>query len=113
MVQKEKRNFSIPAEVLEAFDEAIESLGKKEQWVATTAALLLLIEMPEEQRTELYGRVFTASVGDSLRELLREAERKSKSTKYDATVPPARAGHVELTVTPTSAGRINLPTPRH
>lgn len=60
MTEKKKVGFILPQEMIDLVDELAEPLGRKERWVALSAAILAISSMPEAERYYLFRQVRSA-----------------------------------------------------
>jgi hypothetical protein len=54
---KKKVGFILPGEIIELMDGVAADLGGKERWVALSAAIIALAQLPSDERNELFGAV--------------------------------------------------------
>lgn len=56
-VSKKKVGFILPDEIIALMDGVAADLNGKERWVALSAAILALANLPADERNELFGDV--------------------------------------------------------
>lgn len=82
--RKEKFGFQLPASFAEAFNSHL-CAGRvtgKEKWIVLTAAILSLLELPEDEQNAYISRVKSADTpSGSFEGLVREAEKHRAATK--------------------------------
>lgn len=65
------RNFDLPSEINEEFDDISARAGGGKKWAAITAAILVLADLPQDEQVDLILAVANRkSVGGSCRDLL-------------------------------------------
>jgi hypothetical protein len=78
--KKKQESFFIPIEVRDTIKTIAARWGSKRKWAVYTAALLVFLEIPEEERDRLISRVLaTEAPGFSFADLVKEAEDIAKS----------------------------------
>lgn len=76
VAERKKRvvNLCVSQEISDAFDEVSEAVGGKQKWAVATAAILLLLNQPEELRKSLFQYVIGVEATDSLDAMIEQAK---------------------------------------
>lgn len=86
---KKKVGFFLPVPLLKAMDLISERVSGKEKWLVVSAAILMLIEAPEDVQNQMIAAVKSEDVPNgSFDELVRKAQRRS-GVKYEKVVGEA------------------------
>lgn len=75
MNEKQQLNFSLPLELIAAFEEVAKRVPLKKKWQVCSAAILLLLEQPDHIIDEhIRDAAMADNLGGSFAELVREAK---------------------------------------
>jgi hypothetical protein len=85
---KRQYNFSLPVEVVAAFEEAARPLGGKKKWMGAAAAMLMWLEATPDAKANYLRRISLADLPDgSFLELVQQAKARSAASTVDDREP--------------------------
>ncbi len=99
MATKKNFNFSLPEALANAFEKTADRFGAKRRWTICSAAILLMLELPQEQLDLLAQQVLGADMlPGGMEKLIAAARARSTGAAIGHQQDPAlvRAGRLHL-----------------
>lgn len=81
LMKKTNRNFSVPSELDEAYKGVLQEVGPKRQWAMATLGVLLVLELPKEERLRRLREIFGYDETNQIKELIENAKARAQTAE--------------------------------